>query len=98
MLEKKGMDGSRKTGGPMRRLAFIGLLTVGVAFLASSGTASAEPTLDRYLPAVELLKGRLIIIGSETMDQLMSGLGGQLKRWYPGSNVVVETEGSEAGF
>ena len=63
-----------------------------------AGAASVvDPSLDPYLPTVGL-KGKLIVVGSDTMEQLMSRFGGDFEKWYSGVDVTVETEGSVGDF
>lgn len=59
--------------------------------------AVVDPSLEPYLPTVGL-KGKLDIVGSDTMQQLLSRFAGEFKKWYPGVMISVETEGSLAGF
>jgi len=89
----------------------LGLLagTLAVAwFLGEGGFVRAEemgapsrqivdPALEAYLPTVGL-KGKLVVVGSDTMQLVLSKFGKEFRRWYPDVTVSVETEGSPAGF
>jgi phosphate transport system substrate-binding protein len=61
------------------------------------GQAHLDPALGAYLPTIGL-KGKLLVVGSDTMHQLLVRLGAEFKKWHPDVAVSVETEGSAAGF
>jgi phosphate transport system substrate-binding protein len=65
---------------------------------SEGGGAALDERGEPYLPTIDFLGGKLTIVGSETMQQLMSSFGSELKKWYPRLHVMVETEGSVAGF
>ena len=79
----------------------IGLVGgVGLTFaeqMSMGAGAVVDPSLESYLPTVGL-KGRLIIVGSDSMQQLLSRFAGEFKKWYSGVTISVETEGSLASF
>ena len=56
-----------------------------------------DPALEAYLPTVGL-KGKLVVVGSDTMQPLLSKFHKGFSQWYPDVTVSVETEGSSAGF
>src|SRR6185295_8518936 len=59
--------------------------------------AVVDPSLEPYLPTVGL-KGKLIIVGSDSMQQLLSRFAGEFKKWYSAVTISVENEGSLASF
>jgi len=94
----------------LRIKAGVVLLSVLVTIGLTGGTASVwaetmgagagsviDPAVEAYLPTIGL-KGKLVVVGSDTMEQLMTRFGAQFEKWYSGLDVSVETEGSVGDF
>jgi phosphate transport system substrate-binding protein len=85
----------------MAIMVLLGALVGAEAATAEEVTVSTQqsldPALEAYLPTVGL-KGKLVLVGSDTMLQLLRRLDGEFSKWYPAVTVSVETEGSVAGF
>jgi len=61
------------------------------------GPQPVDPVLEAYLPTIGL-KGKLVVVGSDTMQQVLTRLSNEFKKWYAAVTVSVEAEGSSAGF
>ncbi len=84
-----------------RIVGVLTLLTIGIATLVTTSFAQLKPTLDRKIPVYMLAKGvtgSLTVIGSETMKPFTMEWADELRRFYPGLAIQVESLGSETGL
>ena len=82
-------------------VAALALVIIGITGLVSPSVAQVKPTLDRKIPAYVLAKdvsGSLTVVGSDTMQAFVDEWAEELRRFYPGLVIQVESLGSEAGL
>jgi phosphate transport system substrate-binding protein len=79
----------------------LAALAIGINGLVSPSFAQVKPALDRKIPGYVLAKGvtgSLTILGSETMQPFTKVWAEELRRFYSGLAIRVESLGSETGL
>jgi phosphate transport system substrate-binding protein len=76
---------------------FVVPLAAAAPSTGSDKKAQLDPDLSGYLPTIGLA-GKLHIVGSDSMQVLMTRLHTAFQKWNSKVIVSIETEGSDAGF